>query len=73
MLTSFLARAVAPVVVEPLGGSLDLGEAAPLSVAAISPTGPVSNVVISLHHLLCEMGRTSEPQAGQPECPHSQA
>jgi PAS domain S-box-containing protein len=61
-----LARAVAPVVVVALGGCLELGqpgvlsEAAPFSVAAVSPTVPI-RLVLNLHHLRISFVRREGP------------
>jgi hypothetical protein len=70
-LAGFPAGAVAPVVVEPVGDRLPLGqptvpgEASELSVAAVDPTTPVGyGVFPSLRHDECAMGITSEAHAG---------
>ncbi len=70
MPTIFPAYAVAPVVVEPFSGSLELGQSAILGeaalqpVAAVIPAVPIRLVVLGLHRVLRETGTTSEPQAG---------
>ncbi len=70
-LAGFPAGAVAPVVVEPVGYRLPLGqptvpgEASELSVAAVDPTTPVGYGAFAfLRHDECEMGVTSEAHAG---------
>jgi phosphotransferase system glucose/maltose/N-acetylglucosamine-specific IIC component len=71
MPTIFPAYAVAPVVVEPFGRSLELGQSAILGEAALQPVAAVIPavpirlvVVLGLHRVLRETGTTSEPQAG---------